>query len=230
MTGHVTTEATVDRTATAREVVAAARTLAALGLVAAFGHVSARRGDRMLITPAIDLSQATEETLLEIPLDSTALPANAPGEAWIHLAVYQARPDVHAVARAIPEYAFAAGAVISQSIPPLHGQGAMLGEAVPVHDDARLMRSAEIAERAARTLGDSDALVLRGNGAVTTGGSPGHAVARMWLLDTTCRLHLAARQAGAIQTLTSEEITAWRAAAPPLLDRLWVHLRRPDGP
>ncbi|MCZ0984794.1 hypothetical protein O1M54_02100 [Streptomyces diastatochromogenes] len=51
----------------------------------------------------------------------------------------------------------------------------------------------------------------------------------MWLLDTTCRLHLAARQAGAIRALTAEEITAWRAAAPPLLDRLWAHLRRPDG-
>ncbi|MER7789686.1 class II aldolase/adducin family protein [Streptomyces sp. NPDC097640] len=229
MTGQLANEAVADRTATALEVATAARTLAALGLVTAFGHVSARHGDRILMTPAIDLAQATEGTLLEIPLNSTALPTNAPGEAWIHLSVYQARPDVHAVARAIPESAFAAGAVVSHSIPPLHGQGAMLGEAVPIHDDARLMRSAGIAEGAARTLGHADALVLRGNGAVTTGHTPGHAVARMWLLDTTCRLHLTARQAGAIRGLTSEEITAWRAAAPPLLDRLWAHLRSLDG-
>ncbi|MEV4452582.1 MULTISPECIES: class II aldolase/adducin family protein [Streptomyces] len=228
MTVQSTARAAEGSAADAAEVVAAARTLAALGLVAAFGHVSARRGDRMLITPAIDLAEATEETLLEIPLNSTVLPANTPGEAWIHLAVYQARPDVHAVARAIPESAFAAGAVAHRSIPPLHGQAAMLGETVPVHDDARLMRSADIAEPAARTLGHADALVLRGNGAVTTGSTPGHAVARMWLLDTTCRLHLAARQAGAIQALTSAEIDGWRAAAPPLLDRLWAHLRRPD--
>ncbi|WP_262699559.1 MULTISPECIES: class II aldolase/adducin family protein [Streptomyces] len=209
--------------------VAAARALAALGLVAAFGHVSARHGDRMLITPAIDLAQATEDALLEIPLDSTVLPATAPGEAWIHLAVYQARPHVHAVARAIPESAFAAGAVASRSIPPLHGQAAMLGEAVPVHDDARLIRSADIAAPAARTLGDADALVLRGNGAVTTGSTPGHAVARMCLLDAACRVHLATRHAGTPRPLTSEEIAGWRAAAPPLLDRLWAHLRRPDG-
>ncbi|MFI1164473.1 class II aldolase/adducin family protein [Streptomyces sp. NPDC020801] len=212
------------------EVAVAARTLAALGLVSAFGHVSARHGDRMLITPPIDLAGATAGTLLDIPLDSTALPAHAPGEAWAHLAVYRVRPDVRAVARATPETAFAAGAVASGAIPPLHGQGALLGAAVPVHDDARLMRSAGIAESAARTLGHADAVVLRGNGALTTGGTPGHAVARMWLLDTTCRLHLAARQAGAIHALTSEEITAWRAAGPPLLDRLWAHVRNPGGP
>ncbi|MGW7823601.1 class II aldolase/adducin family protein [Streptomyces puniciscabiei] len=212
------------------EVADAARTLATLGLVSAFGHVSARRGDRMLITPPIDLAQATAGTLLDIPLDSTALPARAPGEAWAHLAVYRARPDVRAVARATPESAFAAGAVASGTIPPLHGQGALLGEAVPVHDDARLMRSADIAEGATRTLGQADAVVLRGNGALTTGATPGHAVARMWLLDTACRLHLTARQAAAVHALTSEEITAWRAAGPPLLDRLWAHLRSPGGP
>ncbi|MFE4756760.1 class II aldolase/adducin family protein [Streptomyces mirabilis] len=225
----LTREVPTEPSADTEEVVAAARTLAALGLVAAFGHVSARHGDKMVITPAIDLAHASEDTLLEVPLDSTELPANTPGEAWIHLAVYQARPDVHAVARAIPESVFAAGAVASRSIPPLHGQGAMLGEAVPVHDDARLMRTAEIGASAARALGSADALVLRGNGAVTTGTSPGHAVARMVLLDTTCRLRVAAQSAGAIRGLTSEEITAWRAAAPPLLDRLWAHLRRTNG-
>ncbi|MFE0511938.1 class II aldolase/adducin family protein [Streptomyces sp. NPDC058964] len=211
------------------EVADAARTLAALGLVSAFGHVSARHGDRMLITPPIDLAEATADTLQDIPLDSTALPPHAPGEAWAHLAVYRARPDVRAVARATPESAFAAGAVASGTIPPLHGQGALLGDAVPVHDDARLMRSAGIAEGAARALGHADAVVLRGNGALATGGTPGHAVARMWLLETTCRLHLAARQAGAVHALASEEITSWRAAGPPLLDRLWAHLRSPGG-
>ena len=228
MTQPAGTYAVAGRTSVIEDLVAAARTLAAVGLVTAFGHVSARRGDRVLITPAIDLSLATTDTILELPLGTDALPPDAPGEAWVHLAVYQARPDVTAIARAQPEAAFAIGAVTSR-IPPLHGQGAMLGEEVPVHDDARLMRSADIARPAALTLGRADALVLRGNGAVTTGTTPGHAVARMWLLDTTCRLHLAARQAGTSTALTPGEIAAWRAAAPPLLDRLWAYLRRAGG-
>ncbi|MFI8461825.1 class II aldolase/adducin family protein [Kitasatospora sp. NPDC085464] len=228
MSRRTTVESSADTLSA--EVAVAARTLAALGLVSAFGHVSARHGDHMLITPPADLAKACTDTLLNIPLDTEALPAGAPGEAWAHLAVYRARPDVRAVARATPESAFAVGGTASGTIPPLHGQGALLGEAVPVHDDARLMRSAGIAEGTARTLGNADAVVLRGNGALTTGDAPGHAVARMWLLDATCRLHLAARRAGAVHSLTREEITAWRAAGPPLLDRLWAHLRSLGGP
>lgn len=217
--------AVADRAALAEDVAAAARTVAALGLVTAFGHVSTRRGDHMLITPAIDLGLAVADAVLEIPLRADMLPPDAPGEAWIHLAIYQARPDVAAVARATPEAAFAIGAVTA-SILPLHGQGAMLGEAIPVRGDAHLMRSPDIAGPAVHALGRADALVLRGNGVITTGSTPGQAVARMWLLDTTCRLHLSVRQIGTITTLTLDEIAAWRAAAPPLLDRLWEHLCR----
>ena len=220
---------TADRREMAEAVVAAAHALAGLGLVTAFGHVSQRHHDQMLITPAIDLADATVHSLVEVPLDADTLPPQAPGEAWIHLAVYRARPDVGAVARALPEAAFAVGAVASRIL-PLHGQGAFLGEAVPVHDDARLMRTAAIAQDAARTLADADALVLRGNGAVAAASTPGRAVARMWLLDRTCRLYLAARQAGTSKALTPGEVAAWRTAGEPLLERLWQHLSRAGAP
>lgn len=218
-----------DRQALKEDLVSAAHALSALGLVTAFGHVSARYDDHMLITPAIDLGEAATDTILEIALDADELPPGTPGEVWIHFAVYRERPDVMAVARAMPEAAFALGA-LTALIVPLHGQGAMLGEAVPVHDAAHLMRTRDIAESAARSLGNADAVVLRGNGAVTTGTTPGQTVARMWLLDASCRVHLAARPAGTSTPLSSEEIASWRAAAPPLLDRLWEHLRRGGGP
>jgi ribulose-5-phosphate 4-epimerase/fuculose-1-phosphate aldolase len=210
------------------ELVEAAHVLAALGLVTAFGHMSVRDGGDMLITPPKELDLVAPGEPVRIPLTAQALPPGAPPEAWGHLAVYRARPDVTAVARAQPEAALAAGAVTDR-IAPLHGQAAWLGASIPVHDDARLLRSPERGERAARALGESDALVLRGNGALTTGTSPGQAVTRMWLLDAACRTHLAAHGAGPVKVLGPEEITAWRAAAPPLLDRLWAHLRRTSG-
>ena len=40
------------------EVAEAARVLSALGLVTAYGHVSARTGTAMLITPAADLARS----------------------------------------------------------------------------------------------------------------------------------------------------------------------------
>jgi ribulose-5-phosphate 4-epimerase/fuculose-1-phosphate aldolase len=77
------------------EVAEAARVLARLGLVTAFGHVSARAGDAMLITPAADLADVTADRVVEVPLGSREgpLPPGAPAEAWAHLALYRARPD-----------------------------------------------------------------------------------------------------------------------------------------
>lgn len=215
-------------------VVEAAQVLARLGLVTAFGHVSARSGTLMLITPAADLATVTESAVLEVPLDTSTMPAGAPAEGWAHLALYRARPDAVAVARAQPTGAFAAAAT-ARALHPLYGQAAWLGAVVPVHDDARLLRSAELAERAAASLPADEALLLRGNGALTLGATPGLAVTRMWLLSAACDAHLAAEAArgaggaGGAEGATAlrpEEITAWRAVGDELLPRLWEHLRR----
>ncbi|MEJ2884990.1 class II aldolase/adducin family protein [Actinomycetospora aeridis] len=194
----------------------------ATGLVTAFGHVSARVGDLVVITPPTAPGDVTADTLVTVGVAADELPADAAPETWAHLAVYRARPDVAAVARAQPEAAFAAAAV-ARELAPLHGQAAWLGRRVPVHELARLLRDPDRAAAAARTLGDEDAVLLRGNGALTVGDTPGAAVARMWLLDAACRVHLAAAGHQA-RALDDEDVAAWRQAAPPLLDRLWRHL------
>lgn len=210
--------------ATRVEVAEAARALARLDLVTAYGHVSSRADGRILITPAADLADVDEAGLIEIPEDATSLPPGAPAESWIHLRLYRARPDVAAIARAQPPAAFAAAAT-TRELRPYHGQACWLGRVVPVHDDARLLRSAELAEAAARVLTEGEALLLRGNGAVTTGASPGLAVARMWLLSAACEVWLSAGQHGRGRPLTDTEIASWRAVQPELLPRLWHHLR-----
>ena len=86
------------------DLVEAAHVLSGLGLVTAYGHVSARSGASMLITPAADLAIVTESTIVTVPLDTTSLPAGAPAEAWVHLALYHARPDADSIARASREY------------------------------------------------------------------------------------------------------------------------------
>ena len=176
----------------------------------------------MLITPPIPPGEVTADAVLAVPLAADALPRGAAPETWAHLAVYRARADVGAVARAQPEATFAAAA-IARELAPLHGQAAWLGRRVPVHEPARLLRDPELAAAAARTLGDADAVLLRGNGALSVGSRPGIAVARMWLLAAACRLRLATAGHDA-RALADDEIDAWRAAAPPLLERLWEYL------
>jgi HCOMODA/2-hydroxy-3-carboxy-muconic semialdehyde decarboxylase len=215
------------------EVAEAARVLAGLGLVTAFGHVSARAGEAMLITPAADLAGVTAAAVIEVPLATEGpLPTGAPAEARAHLALYRARPDAAAVARAQPSSAFAAAAAVSVMV-PLHGQAAWLGESVPVHDEAALLRSADQAERAARRLPAGEALLLRGNGALTLGAAPGLAVARMWLLAAACDVYLkalAASGANPVTPLSAAEIASWRAVGGELLPRLWQHLRQRSEP
>jgi ribulose-5-phosphate 4-epimerase/fuculose-1-phosphate aldolase len=257
------------------EVAEAARVLSALGLVTAFGHVSARSGRVMLITPAADLAGVTRAAIVPVPLDlpdAGPLPPGAPAEAWAHLALYRARPDAGAIARGQPASAFAAAAAVAgrgaaargaaaadasaltaaagiaavrrgpgadprsggagppgpgpaAGLLPLHGQAAWLGERVPVHDSAHLLRTAGLARRAAADLPAGEALLLRGNGALTLGATPALAVTRMWLLAAACSAWLAAAAAGPVTPLTAAETASWRSAASELLPRLWPYLR-----
>ena len=183
----------------------------------------------MVITPAADLADVRVDDLILFGLDTAELPPGAPAEAWAHLRVYAARPDVAAIARAQPAAAFAAAAVTSV-IRPLHGQACWVGDQIPVHDDPRLLRSAALADAAALTLGQSDGLLLRGNGALTCGATPAEAVTRMWLLTAACEAWLsaaaAASFAGRPTELSAEEVASWRAVQRELLPRLWRHLSR----
>ena len=59
------------------EVAEAANVLARLGLVTAYGHISARAGESMLITPAADLAGVTAASVIEVPLATGARPTGA---------------------------------------------------------------------------------------------------------------------------------------------------------
>lgn len=211
-----------------RELVAAGHALAAEGLVGAFGHVSARAsGDAVLITPPQPLASLDpDETLPRLSLDADELPPGTPGEAWIHLAIYRARPDVSAICRAQPRVATAFG-VTATRIRPLHGQGALLGGEVALHDDARLVRSRDLALQVADRLGSASAVLLRGNGAVTVGTTVGAAVARMWVLESSARVNLdAARLPAEARELDRDEVAAWSQVAPEILERVWKGMVR----
>lgn len=213
----------VDERREGTSVIAAGRVVAALGLVDAFGHVSRRTAGGYEITGVGDLGRLDGSDVVAIDLAEPDLPPGAPGEAWLHSALYRARPDVGAVVRAQPAATLAVGAV-TDVLHPLHGQAAWLGGPVPVHPSPRLLRSAELADAAVATLGERGAVVLRGNGAVTVGADVEEAVVRMHLLATACEVWLRASAAGEPLLLDEQDAHAWREAAPALVPRLWEHL------
>lgn len=207
------------------EVVAAARALAAAGLVTAFGHVSCREGDSFFITPPKQLgSLADDEPLSRVSLKKSELPEGVPGEAWVHWAIYNRRPDVEGICRAQPP---TATALASAGVPilPLHGQGAFLGWEVPVFDEARLVRDRATGEALAESLGGVGGLVMRGNGAVAVGKNAGLAAARMWVLEASAEMNQRASASGTPRPIDEEEFVYWESVAEEILGRIWAYLK-----
>jgi ribulose-5-phosphate 4-epimerase/fuculose-1-phosphate aldolase len=162
----------------------------------------------------------------ELDVGADALPAGVPREAWIHLAIARVRPDIGAICRAQPTVATA---LASAGVPivPLHGQGSYVGALVPVFDDAILVRDESRAVDLAQQLGDSPAMILRGNGAVTVGDTIGQAVARMWVLEASAQMNSVAAAAGRPAALSAQEQAVWQATATEILGRIWEYLCRP---
>jgi ribulose-5-phosphate 4-epimerase/fuculose-1-phosphate aldolase len=207
-------------------VVAAARALAAHGLVDAFGHVSARDGDVALITPAVPMAAVADAgELVELPLgELEELPAGAPKEAWIHWAIYRRRPEVGAICRGQPASPLAVAAVADE-LPAVLGQGAIAGAPVPIFPDSRLVRDRDRAVELAEAMGEAPSLIMRGNGALATASTPGRAMARLYLLERSAETWLRAAAVGEPRPLSAEEASAWQAAGEELLERLWQYLR-----
>jgi HCOMODA/2-hydroxy-3-carboxy-muconic semialdehyde decarboxylase len=207
-------------------VVAAARALAAAGLVDAFGHVSVRDGDTALITPGLPMAAIdSPDQLIELPLgEIDDLPAGAPKEAWVHWAIYRLRADVGSICRGQPSSPLAVSAILDE-LPAVAGQAAIAGAPVPIFPDSRLVRDRGRAIELAEVLGDAPSLIMRGNGALATGTTPGRAMARLYLLERAADTYLRAAAAGTPRPLDRAEVTAWQSAGEELLERLWQYLR-----
>jgi HCOMODA/2-hydroxy-3-carboxy-muconic semialdehyde decarboxylase len=162
--------------------------------------------------------------LLQVSLDEDELPEGVPGEAWIHWAIYNSRLDVEGICRAQPPISTALASA-GMPIRPLHGQGAFLGEEVPVYDDARLIRGQEAGEALVERLGSAGGIIMRGNGAVTVARSVGAAVARMWVLEVSAEINRTAATVGTPQVLNEEEFSYWESVSEEILERIWGYLK-----
>lgn len=202
----------------------AAHAVAHAGLSDAFGHVSSRlSSDALLITmprPLEFLGQNDDCVVMDFAAET--LPDAAPKEAWIHVALMRGHPEIGAVCRAQPPNV-AAFVVLGQRLALLNGHTALLGE-VAVHPDSRLIRDRHSAEVVAEKLGDADAVILSGNGAVTRGHDLAEAVARMWLLERAAELNLRAAAAGTPVEISAEEAEWWHGRARELLPRIYDYL------
>lgn len=207
----------------------AARALGRHNLVHAYGHCSLRLDNmHFLVSASKPLGLVHQDDLgtvvpLEGPIPEAILP-----EVRIHREIYRRRPDVEGIARVQPPRTMSLSA-IGRTPAACHGFGSYFHPQPPLWDDPMLARSDEVAAALATHLGDSRALVMRGNGAVTVGSSLEMAVVLAWYLEDAARVELDHLSTGLPPVLFSEEQSKARATwNGRLLERMWDYLTHSD--
>src|SRR6266851_1046509 len=151
-----------------RDVALANRIVHAAGLANAFGHVSARLPgtDTFLFPTRASPALANPERLLTLDVDGIlrAGEGEPNTEFWIHARIYAARPDVAGVAHVHSPACVVLGQ-IGQPLRVLHNSGGAFADGVPLFERVGLIRTRELGDQVAATLGAGRAMLLRGHGA-----------------------------------------------------------------
>ena len=205
----------------------AARAFGRHGLAHAYGHCSARLDEHrfLVCAPRPMALIAPGEPGTIVPIDGP-LPAGVLGEVRLHQQIYRRRPQVHAVARTMPPCLMALGTA-RRTPRPRHGLGAYFGKGAALWDDPQLVRDDALAAAVIDAMGDAQAVVMRGNGAVVAAESLERVLALTWYLEDAARLELAVLSAGleeASAVLTPAECERRATSAGGIFERMWDYL------
>ena len=216
---------------TQRQLRIAARALGRHGLAHAYGHCSVRLDERhFLVCAARPMGLiAVGEAGQLVPVDG-ALPAGVLGEVRLHQQIYRRRPHVQAVARSMPPALMALGTA-RRTPRARHGLGAYFGEGAALWDDPQLVRDDTLAAAVIDAMGASNAVVMRGNGAVVAATSLPEVVSLTWYLEDAARLELAVCSAGlerASVVLDAAERERRATTAGGIVERMWEYLTAGD--
>ncbi|WP_316231439.1 class II aldolase/adducin family protein [Bradyrhizobium sp. SZCCHNR1051] len=221
------------------DIATGSRVLADLGVVDAFGHVSARHPTNprhFLMARSIAPAQVTANDIMEF--DENGEPVDAKNRAvflerFIHAEIYKARPDVNAVV-----HTHSPGVVpfsVSRTpLKPLYHNAAFLGDGAPVWDIGKefgatdmLVRNNAIGRSLASALGDKSVVLMRGHGDVTVGPAVQAAVFRAYYTDVNAKLQAQALGLGAeVAYLSADEATKADAVNMVIMDRAWTLWRQ----
>jgi L-fuculose-phosphate aldolase len=181
------------------------------GLIAATdGNISVRLGDGSILTTPTMVSKGrmTEDMLVVVDTAGHKLrrqERNPSSELPMHLAIYQLRPDVHAVVHAHPP--FGTGFAVA-NIPldkPLLSEVILTLGCIPLAAYGT-PSTHEMVEQLSPYIPHHDALLLANHGAVSYGGDLETAYGRMETLEHFAKITLIARLVGGPAELSSDAI------------------------
>jgi ribulose-5-phosphate 4-epimerase/fuculose-1-phosphate aldolase len=196
-----------------RDVALANRIIERFGLSTAFGHASARipGTNRFYISTRRSPGLADENNLLVIDTDGKILSGNGTpnSEFWIHARIYAARPEVNGVVHAHP-LACISLTQIGEPHRVVHNQGGVFVGGVPEYGRIGLIRSRELGDGVANSLGKGVAVMMRGHGVTTAFADIRAATVAACFLEESAGLQLrmlsaAGGDASKIREFTREE-------------------------
>jgi L-ribulose-5-phosphate 4-epimerase len=192
------------------KVAQAVRMLAAEGLVASSGHVSARiPGTNLVLMNSRDASREVvqPEDIVTVDLDGKKVAGKdrEPDEAWIHLSVYRARPDVMSVIHTHSLYA-TAFTIARKPMLPVCVHGAIFADGVPEYKEAGKVVNREQGDALAKVLGSHRAVLIRMHGAAIVGAYLEEAFTAALQLEENAQLQITASALGPVDQLTPAEV------------------------
>jgi len=198
-----------------RDLAAAYRLIAHFGMSdLVYTHLSVRLpGDanRFLVNPyGFLFEEVTASSLVEV--DADGLPAQPtthavnPAGFVIHSAIHRKRHDAVCVMHTHTH----AGMVVAaqkNGILPLNQINMEFTKSVAVHPYEGIAADDNLSERdrLVANLGDAPAMILQNHGLLTVGATVAEAFYRMYYLDQSCRIQIAAQATGADLTMPSPE-------------------------
>jgi ribulose-5-phosphate 4-epimerase/fuculose-1-phosphate aldolase len=193
------------------------RIVAHEGVLDGFGHISIRHpadARRYLLSRSRSPELVEPADILEFTLDSklvTPAAALPYGECVIHGAIYQARPDVHAVCHH-HSAAILPFCITGAELQPVFGLGATMGATVPFWDSRdefgdtpMVVTKPEEGASLARALGPHAMVLMRRHGATVVGASVQEVVFRSIFSHRNAELLLRAQGLGPVTPLSRGE-------------------------
>lgn len=176
-------------------------------LLDGFGHVTHRLSeDRLLSTAKMPPGKVSMRDFLILSMKGEKLEgAGEPnGEIPMHTSIYKARPDVQCILHYHPDELIALS-VAGQEVKVVANCGAFFYRGTPIFDSSALIRTHTLGDQVARTLGDRNAVLLRGHGATVVSDDPDELLRLGITLVKTARIQIMASSLGSLKTHSDEE-------------------------
>jgi len=189
------------------KIVMACKVLQKQRVLDGYGHLSARLSDgRILSTPHMPPGKVALRDLIIIDAQGKKLDGlgEPNGETPMHTAIYRARPDVQCVLHYHADELIAVAAA-GEGIKVLANCGVPFYRGTPIYDSPLLIRTDPLGDKVAATLGDRNAVLLRGHGGTVVADNLDTLLRLVSDLVRSAKLQIMATPLGPLKTHSQEE-------------------------